>query len=173
MALSGVIKHSLDGGVIKFIDATPTTPLELELRFDNADFEVSGIVAGGRETVAYEGRAKLRSLRKGKPKWPTWSCSVQITELSEATDGTVADWVFKRAPFASRVSTTASIGDADTFHVEFTQDGVGGTDQVFLLEDVTWEKGFKEGEPNTFTLSGTVYGDIKINGAAAHVAPRE
>lgn len=175
MAASGVIKHAHDAGAVVLKDGTGT-PLTCTVRFDKADFKITGISDGGREVVMYEGRGKIRSLRKGKVKTPTISFSCEVADLSNDDAETVADFLFKRLAYAARVSTTAAIGDADTFSLTFTQEGTtygDSADQTILVEDIgAWEFGFEEGEPNMFTITGTVYGDIDINGTAAYVAPR-
>lgn len=175
MAGSDVIKHSHDAGTIVLKDGTGT-PLTVTVRYDKADFEITGFKASGRETTPYETRGKLRSLRKGKPVYPKIKFSCMVSDISSDDRETVADFFFKRFAYASRVSTTASIGDADAFNLLFTMEGTDygdAADQAILAEDIAdWEFGFSEGEPNTFSITGTVYGNVDLNATDAHVAPR-
>lgn len=178
MALSGVVKTGHDSGTLTLIDATGT-PLELVVRFANGDFSFDGVKNSLRETVAVMGRGKLRSLRKGAPVQPTLSFSAHVTDFSETGTGTMHDWMSKTTgtPFASRVSTTAAIGDVDTCHVKFTMEGTSygdGADHVLMFKDVELEMTFGENEDgNAFTMSGTVWGDI-TNGSSTtyHAASR-
>lgn len=176
MALSSIIKHSHDGGTIAFADGTGT-PLTLTVRFDKADFKVEGVSKDLREVVEYTGRSKTRSVRYGAPKYPTFSFSIDVADLSENGTGTVLDWIHKKTgtPFASRVNTLA-IGEVDTFDITYTQEGTAlgdGADQTIKIEDCYVESwNFNEGEPNTISLSGKVYGDVSLNGAVVATAPR-
>ena len=173
MAASNIIKHSHDPGSIVLNDGTGT-PLTLTVRFDSADLSLSGLGAL-REVVTYQSRGKTLNIRKGAPSYPSISFSCMVADLTEATGGTVLDWVAKRAPFTARVSTSTTIGDVDTSDITITFEGTDygdGADQTITCEDVHFTADFAQGEPNKLSISGTVYGDIKLNGATAFVASR-
>lgn len=177
MALSSIVKTGHDAGTLQLIDGTGT-PLTLTVRWDKADLNVGDVSGTMREVVAVVGRGKLRSLRRGAPKFPSISFSVHVTEFSETGTGTVLDWEAKKTgtPFASRVSTTASIGDADTYHVKFTMEGTtygDAADSILQFKDCNGSWSFAEGEDgNTLSFSGTVYGDITDGTSTVFTAPR-
>ena len=165
MALSGNIKTQFDGGTIVVADGTGT-PLTATARFDNADFSISGLRAALRETTAIQGRGKLRSLRKTSRVFPSGSFSLQLAEFSETTVGTLNDMILGTSgtPFAARVSTTAGIGDVDTFDITFTMEGTDlddAADHTLVLNDCEITSiDIAEGDPNTVTYSFTMYGDL-------------
>ena len=178
MALSSLIKTMEDGGVITLYDGTGT-PITLTVRYDKADFKIAGLKHGLRESTPYQSRGKLRSVRKAKVIFPTLAFTAMITDLSETGTGTLMDWVAKTAgtPFTSRVKTM-SIGDVDTCHVKWTQEGTDlgdGADQSLRAKDVELSIEVSEADPNIFSLSGIIYGDID-DGASTPVvyftAPR-
>lgn len=175
MALSGVIKTAHDSGTITLSDGTGS-PITLVMRFDKGDLKFGGVVPGLREAVAITSRGKLRSLRRGQPVYPTVSFSCRVTDFSETGTGTPLDWLAKTTgtPFASRVSTSASIGDLDTTDVIFKMEGTeygDGADHTIKLEDVHLTMDFEESEDgNTLSLSGTVYGDITNNSTTTYFA---
>jgi len=171
---SSIIKQAHDGGSVVLADGTGT-PLTTTLKYDNADFKVDGLSKALREVVTYQTRGKTNSVRYGAPTYPTWSASVKVSDLSESSVGTVLDWITKTAPFAARVSTLA-IGEVDAMTVTFNQEGTAygdTTDQSIELREATVDSvSFAEGAPNTINLSGTVYGDIYIDGVKQFTAPR-
>jgi len=174
MAASNIIKHSHDPGSIVLNDGTGT-PLTLTIRFDNGDFSVGTLQAGLRAVVAYKARGKTIGLRQGEPEYPQLSFSCSVSDLSESSGGTIQDWLAKRAPFASRVSTSTALGDIDTSDVIVTFEGTtfgDSADQTYTCEDVYLSYDFASGEPNKVSVTGVVYGDIKINGTTAFVASR-
>jgi len=175
MALSNIVKHSHDAGVIQLSDGTGT-PITLNMRYDNADFTFSGLNRELREVVTYAGRGKTRSVRLAAPTYPTGSFSLMVTDLSETGTGTLIDWIAKTpgSPFASRV-TTLTIGDVDCCDVRFLMEGTtygDSADHTVELLQAALSFDFSEGEPNTITCNFTCYGNIEINGAALFTAPR-
>lgn len=163
MTASNVIKTAFDTAVITLTDGSGT-PKVLTIRFDDGNFSLSGLQSVARETVAIQTRGKLRSLRCGAVVFPTLTFSAKFCEIAESSAGTIFDWLAKRTPFASRVSTTTSIGDVDTCDVTFTMEGTDlgdAVDHVIVCEDVHLMLDFAEGnEGDTLSFSGTVYGDI-------------
>ncbi len=162
MALSGAVKNQFDSGTITIKDGTGT-PLELEVRWDNGDLGVQGLVPDLRAHTAYETRGALSSLRKTGRQYPTLSFSAKVGEFSEATTGTLADMIHGTGAFAARVSTSTAIGDVTTFDVQFDLEGTDlgdGSDHQLIFEDVHLGLDFSEGDPDQFAITGTIYGDI-------------
>jgi hypothetical protein len=165
MAASAVIKHLTDG-TITLKDGTGS-PVSLIVPFSVGDLSISGMETDtlGRTVNAYETRGVLNSLRRGARVYPTVSFSTQLADVTDATEKTLLDMVLKRASYGGNTSTTAATGDVYTLDVVFTVEGtnVGDTaDHVITLEDVHFTADVAEGEPNTITLSGTIYGTVVL-----------
>jgi hypothetical protein len=175
MALSSIVKTKHDAGVLTLIDATGT-PITLDVRFDNGDLSIDGLRNGLRDTATFTSRGKTRSLRRTTPVYPTISFTAMVTDLSETGTGTLLDWITKKTgtPFASRVSTSAARGDVDTSHLKFTMEGTtygDSADGIIQCKDVDFTLQLSEGEPNTFGITGTVYGDVTDGTNAILTAP--
>lgn len=168
MALSNVVKNQFDSGTIVIEDGTGT-PLSVTVRFDQADFSISGLKQVNRGTTAYQSRATVHSIRHTAREFPTGSFSAMVSEFSESGTGTVLDMIHGTGGHSARVSTTASSGDVITFDITFTMEGTDfgdSADHTFTLEDCEIAYDFAEGDPNTlsfsFTCYGAVTGDIAI-----------
>ncbi len=157
MGRSSNIGNQFDSATVKLIDDTPTTPLEVEVLFVNGDISIGGLSAEGTDVSVYQTRRVVHSLRRGARTFPTISFSGMVSEFTEATIGTAHDMIQGTAgtPFAARISTTAAKGDVITLDVELTIDGA-----VTLFEDVHFTYDVSEGDPNSWSWSGTVYGNI-------------
>ena len=163
MAASAVIKHFTDGS-ITLKDGTGT-PVTLTVPFSAGDLSLSGLAqdALGRATNAYESRGTLNSLRRGAREYPTVSFSAHMADLSDASDRTIVDFLRKKNSYSANISTTATTGDVYTVDIVLTIEGTDlgdATDHTITMEDVDCRIDFSEGEPNTFTINGTVYGTI-------------
>lgn len=163
--MSQIVKHQFDGS-ITLKDGTGT-PVTLTVQFSNGDFTVDGLQESDRAPIAYETRGALVSLRKGARSYPTGSFSAMMTAFTDATHKTVYDWVNRRGSYSANVSTTVAKGDLYTSDIVLTVEGTDlgdSADHVFTLEDCHLSMGASEGEPNTFSLSFTVYGAITATG---------
>jgi hypothetical protein len=175
MALSKIIKHAADGGTIVLKDGTGT-PITLTLRYDGADLQLSGLSQYLREHTVYQNRGKIRSVRRGQVTIPRWSLSLEVADLSEATTGTVINWIHKVAPFASpALVSTIDFGDVFGQTLFYTMEGTDlgdSADQTIELTKITIDDyDFTEGSPNKLMLRGSVYGDYKVNGATVATVP--
>jgi hypothetical protein len=177
MALSTIIKTGADGSIL-LSDGTGT-PLTLAVRFSNADINVGGLTNSLREVTTIQARMKTVGLRKGAPVYPTIAFSCYLSDLGEATSGTIFNWEGKTAPYASRVKTH-SIGDLDTYDVKLTIEGTDhgdAADQSINCKDVhgTWTFTEEEGG-NKAAFSGVIYGNVVLTDAGAQsttfTAPR-
>jgi hypothetical protein len=161
MAASTVIKHFTDG-TVKFEDGTGT-PVSLTVPADQGDLSISGLAKGNREAVPYQSRGTLHSLRQGARTFPTGSLSIMLADISDATDGTVPDFVLRQGSYSANTSTTT--GDAYTIDIELTIEGTdfGDTaDHTIKLSDCHCTLDIAEGSPDTITINFTVYGSIAM-----------
>lgn len=162
MAVSTTVKNFRDGGIV-LSDGTGT-PLTCTVLFDMATFAISGLKASLHEIIAYEVRGELSSLRKGKRTYPTFSLTAMMSELSDATNTNLMDFVRKTGAFAAALSTLGQYADVYTsklvLTIEGSNFGASETDHVLTLNDCELTIDFAEGDPNTFTISGTVRGTV-------------
>lgn len=164
MAASTIIKHFTDG-TITVKDGTTPSAVTLVIPFTMGDLAISGIAqdALGRATNAYETRGVLVGLRRGAREYPTVSLSLMLPEVSDSSNSSPLDFIRKKGAYTANVSTTSTIGDVYTIDVVLTIEGTDlgdAADHTFTIEDVDCRADFAEGEPNTLTINGTIYGNV-------------
>lgn len=163
MAASTIIKHFTDGS-LTVKDGTGT-PVTLAIPFTMGDFTISGLNQARRATNVYETRGTLVGLRKGAKAFPTGSFSCMIADYSDATDRTVLDFLLKQNSYSANISTTTALGDVYTVDLVFTVEGTDladAADHVITLEDCDCSLDISEGEPNSLSVSFTVYGTTSM-----------
>lgn len=161
MAASTVIKHFTDG-TVKFEDGTGT-PVTLTVVADQGDFSITGLAQDDREAVPYQSRGVLHSLRQGAKTFPSGSLSIMLADLSDSTDGTIADFILKQGSYAANTSTSA--GDVYTIDIELTIEGtdVGDSaDHTIKASDCHCTLDIAEGSPDTLSVSFTCYGSVAM-----------
>jgi hypothetical protein len=88
-----------------------------------------------------------------------------FSENTSASANNIQDAILKKGAFSAAVSTYAASADVYTLDLVFTIEGSDfgdSGDHTRTYEDVECSIAFSEGEPNTFTVSGTVYGAITL-----------
>lgn len=160
MAASTVTKTLYDG-TITLEDGTTPTAVSLTVPFSVGDFTSDGLREAMRAVQAFQTRGVRHSIRKTTREFVTFSFSAQLADLSDGTDGTLADFMLKQGSYASNVSTTSTDGDVYTVNVILTVEGTDlgdAADHVLTLPDCDAVLSIAEGEPDTVSISGTVYG---------------
>lgn len=163
MPASTIIKHFTDGS-LTVKDGTGT-PVTLAIPFTMGDFSISGLNQSLRATNVYETRGVLVGLRKGAKSFPTGSFSCMIADYSDATNQTAIDFLRKTGSYSANISTTAALGDVYTVDLVFTVEGTDlgdSADHVITLEDCDCSIDISEGEPNTLSVSFTIYGAVSM-----------
>jgi hypothetical protein len=161
MAVSSVVKNFRDGTIL--IEDGTGTPLTVTVQYEAGDFSITGLNQGNVEATTYLDRGELGSVRKTSRTFPTFSFSAHMTDLSDATDKLLYDAVNKTGAFASAVSTGGTASDVYMLKVTLTIEGTNfgdSTDHVMIMNNCHLAIDFAEGDPNSFTLNGTVYGAI-------------
>jgi hypothetical protein len=161
MAASTVIKHYTDGS-ITLSDGTGT-PVTLDVPFSTGDLSITGLAQQLREVVAYQTRGVLNSIRLGARTFPTISFTAQIADYSDATDTTAIDFFLKQAAFSGNVSVSDNATEVYTLDIVLTVEGTDhgdSADHVLTAKNVHCTIDVAEGEPNTLTVNGTVYGGM-------------
>lgn len=161
MPASTTVKNFRDGSLI-IADGTGT-PIDVTVKFENGDFSISGLSDSLHEVVAYQSRGELSSIRRTARTFPTFSFSAQMSEFTAATDVSLSDAINKNGAFASAVSTSGANADVYTLNLTFRVEGTNfgdSSDHSFTLGNCKLTYDFAEGDPNTFTVNGTMYGSI-------------
>jgi len=163
MTASAIVKHFTDG-VITVADGTGS-PVTLVVPLSVGDLSISGLAkdAKARATNVYEVRGAVSSLRRGAREYPTVSFSAQLADLSDATDQTLVDFLKKTGSYAANISTSVAAGDVYTVKITLTIEGTDlgdSADHTIVMNDVDVRFAIAEGEPNTVTVEGTIYGNV-------------
>ena len=161
MSASAVIKNFRDG-TIKLDDGTTPTPITLTVSLDAGDFSISGVSQGNTEATTYLDRGELGSVRLTNRSFPTFSFSAHMADLSDASDKLLWNAINKDGAWSGALSTITA-GDVYGLKVTLTIEGSNfgdGADHVLVLNGCHMSIDFAEGDPNSFTINGTVYGAI-------------
>jgi hypothetical protein len=161
MPISSVVKNFRDG-TITLSDSTTPTPLSVTVQYEAGDFSITGLSQGNTEVTTYLDRGDLGSVRLTSRTFPTFSFTAHMTDLSDATNKTLWDAVNKTGAFAAAVSGITG-SDVYGLKVLLTVEGtnfVDPTDHTLELAGCHLTIDFSEGDPNSFSLNGTVYGTI-------------
>lgn len=161
MPISAVVKNFRDG-TITLSDSTTPTPLSVIVQYEAGDFSITGLSQGNTEATTYLDRGELGSVRLTSRSFPTFSFTAHMTDLSDATNKTLWDAVNKTGAFAAAVS---GISGSDVYGLKVLLSVEGTnfadpTDHTLELNGCHLTIDFAEGDPNSFTLNGTVYGTI-------------
>lgn len=162
MAASTVVKHLYDGTIT--VEDGTATPVSLTVPFTVGDFSVDALMESQRDVQAYQTRGTLNSVRLAAVNFPSMSFSAQLADLSDGTDGTLVDFCLKQGSYSANESTLA---DSDVYAIKATlsidYDGASGeAAHTIVLDDVHVTVAIAEGEPDTVSISGTVYGAITM-----------
>lgn len=159
MAISSKPKNFRDG-TITLSDGSGS-PITLTVQYEAGDFSIDNVSQSQSEVEAYLDRGAFHNVRKTNFAPATFSFTATMTDLSDATEKCLWDAVNKSGAFSAGVSR----GDTDVWLllVGFTVEGTDfgdAADHTLTLDKCHLTISFAEGSPNTFTLNGTVYGNI-------------
>lgn len=152
-------------GVILIEDGTTSTALALTVQYEAGDLSISGLnqgLSGPYDLTTYMDRGELHTVRRTARTFPSISFTATYTDLSDATQETIPDIVLKNGAFSSAESTLGATADVYTTKVTWTVTDSGGGTHVLTADDVAWSIDIAEGDPNTFSLAGTIYGAITL-----------
>lgn len=164
MAKSTYVKTMMMGA-LSAIDATAVTPLSYTATFDNGDFSIDGLVEGLREIVAAERKGNLCGLSYGARIYPTFSFTAKVAQFTDSLSGTLTDFIMRTSgsEYAAAVSTSGTgrpYTTTWTYTIAAAAEFGDDADHTFTLEDVRITANFAEGETDTISVSGIVYGAI-------------
>jgi len=163
MAKSTYAKNFTHGTITLTGGATPT-PLTLVLDCDNGDISVTGLVRGLHEVIKYERRGLLKSVARGNRIYPSGGMTIIMAQFTDAGAGTVSDFLTAKvgSAYAARVGTLGT-GRPDAIDIGISIEGTDfgdDFDHAFTMEDCRVSLDFAEGDPDQFSLSWEVMGDI-------------
>lgn len=164
MAISGVAKTDRDT-VLTLKDGTGT-PLDVVVTYEDGDFSIDGITPDQAEVLEFFDRGLLYSLRLGNQTFATFSFTFHFTDISDATQENVWDFVRGTGAFAASVSTygAGATAEVSTFLILMTTEGTNhgdSADHTLTMDDCSPTSfGLAEGRPGKYTLSGKIYGTI-------------
>jgi hypothetical protein len=161
MPASTVIKNFRDGTII-FADGTTPTPLSVTLSLESGDFSLTGLSQLNTEATTYLDRGELGSVRLTSRSFPSFSVSCHMADLSDATDKLIWDAVNKTGAFSAALSTITG-SDVYGLKITLTIEGTNfgdAADHTIVMNGCHCMIDFSEGDPNSFSISGTVYGAI-------------
>lgn len=163
MAASTVIKHVTDGSIT--LEDGTGSPVTLVVPFTSGDLSVDGLQNSLRAVQAYQTRGTLHSVRLAAREFPSMSFSAMLADVSDGTAGTLIDYCLKQGSYASNV-TTLTGSDVYAIKVTLTIEGTDlgdSADHTIQMDDVHVTVAVAEGEPDTVTISGTVYGSVVMS----------
>ena len=163
MPSSTVAKNFRDG-LLEVFDGTGS-PISMPATLETGDFSLSGRTSGQKETSVYLDRGDFATIRHTNQAFPTVSLSAHMAYLSDGSAGSFVDLIRKTGQFASAVSTLGANAELMAYRLILTIEGTDhgdSADHQISLDDVVLSVDFSEGDPNSFSLSGTVYGAIAL-----------
>lgn len=164
MAISSVVKNFRDG-TLTFEDGTGS-PITLVVQYEEGNFSLSGLQEGLTEINTYLDRGVLGSVRKTNASFPTFSFNAYLTDISDGSDTTLPDLVMKTGAYASAVSTLGANADVMTYKLTWVVEGTNfgdSADHIVILNNAHIMIDMSEGDPDTFSVSGTVFGTITMS----------
>ena len=158
MALSAIAKTKRDG-LITLKDGTGS-PVTMDVIYEDGDLSFEGISKHQAELIAFFDRGVFYSVRKSNQKFVTFKFTAHFTELSDATNSNVYDFINFANKYSANVSTLGSTAEVKTISVLWTVEGSGHGDasnHTLLITHCACEISIAEGEPDKFTITGTSY----------------
>jgi len=164
--ISSVAKNMRDGTLL-IEDGTAPTALDLTVQYEAGDFSISGLSQGLKDVATYLDRGDLFSVRHTNQTFPSLSFSAHLTDISDTGGGaseTLPDIIMRTtgSPFAAAVSTLGANADVYTLSLKWTIAEPGGGTHTVTCDDVHCSIDMSEGDPNSFSVSGTVFGSITL-----------
>ena len=164
MAVSAVPKNFRDG-TLSMEDGTGT-PLTITIAYEPGDFSLGDLVQGQKDVAIYLDRGAFLGARHTNFKPATWSFSVLMTDVSDATDVNVADFLLKYNQASSNVSTLGASAEVYAVKITLTIEGTDhgdSADHTIVLDDCIIDAlSLSEGDPNTMSASGRCLGTITM-----------
>jgi len=166
MAGASTIVKNFRDGTIKIQDNTGT-PIAITVAYEEGNFSISGLQQDLTEVAAYMDRGSLSNLRKTNQVFPTFTFSAYMTHFTSGGSGAISilEFIKQQDGGSSLTSQSASKGDVMTFEVQIKVEGTdfGDTsDHQITLQECVLSVDYSEGDPSSFSVSGTCYGAVSV-----------
>ena len=166
MAGASTIVKNFRDGTIKIQDNTGT-PIAITVAYEEGNFSISGLQQDLTEVAAYMDRGSLSNLRKTNQVFPTFTFSAYMTHFTSGGSGAISilEFIKQQDGGSSLTSQSASKGDVMTFEVQIKVEGTdfGDTsDHQITLQECVLSVDYSEGDPSSFSVSGTSYGAVTV-----------
>jgi len=166
MAGASTIVKNFRDGTIRIQDNTGT-PIAITVAYEEGNFSISGLQQDLTEVAAYMDRGSLSNLRKTTQTFPTFTFSSYMTHFSSGGSGAISilEFIKQQDGGSSLTSQSASKGDVMTFEVQIKVEGTdfGDTsDHSITLQECVLSVDYSEGDPSSFSVSGTCYGAVTV-----------
>ena len=158
MAVSTVTKHFTDGTLV-LSDGTGVA-VTFSMPLTVGDVTIDGVGQKMREPVVYQTRGVAHSIRHAARAFATVSLTAHIADYSDGTDATAIDFFLKSGSFASNASVFGANAEVYGLDLILTIEGTDhgdAADHVISMLNFVGTIGIAEGEPNTLSVSGTLY----------------
>jgi hypothetical protein len=156
-------------GTLELEDGTTPAAVTLEVPFDMGDTALDSVSAVLNAVTAYQRRGSLIGLAHGERVFPSFGFSATQTTASSGVAPDIAEaFILKIGGYATNVSTQGT-GSCQvyTINVTLTIDGAclgEPNDIVIKVHDWRPVVNLAEGDPNTVSFSGDVYGKVTWDG---------
>lgn len=159
-------------GTLTISDGTTPTALSLELGYDNGDFAVSGLADVLNEVTPVQRRGRHVGVIHGARTYPQLSFTGILMSLQHASaPGSFEEFLAGLNAYSARVGKGPT-GSPTLLDLEWKVEGTTFGDEndiSVIFRDVYWTWDLSEGQPSTFSYTGTVYGAVEGDLAAAGV----
>ena len=162
MAYSIIPKIRKDG-TLRLLDGT-SSPVELIVAYEegNLTFDVPG-----DDQILIRDRSALSCIRAGDSQPITGSFSFYFRDFTDSEVGSVRDFITKQNAYSANISTGATgIPYMDAYAIDIKYqinsalDGNTTSDSFAQISKAICSYSWAEGDPGTFTISFTAYGDV-------------
>ena len=162
MALSGVVGTKRDGQ-IKLKDSGGTNSLIATLEVGDFTFDLSPPA----DRIVVRDRGAISGLRRGDDSVGSCSFSVHFTEFTNATAGTILDFIHKLGFYNGNTSVGGTGYEQYLVDIEFDCDKTTLGDAAVAkatLTKVFLFANFSEGDTDSVSFTGEVYGTCTYSG---------
>ena len=165
MALSNSVKVRRDGTVS--LISGGGSPVTLTVDYEDGNFSAD-LLGEDADRIVIRDRGTIVGVRKGDDQVGSLSFDVHFREFTNAgASGVILDFV-NATQAGSALTTVAGTGfEQFMCEVRMTVEGTDhgdSADAVAIFDKVLLTASFAEGDPDTLSISGEVYGPISFTG---------
>jgi hypothetical protein len=163
MAVSTTVKVRRDGQIT--LTSGGGSPVSLTIDYEDGNFTADRLGADA-DRVVIRDRGSIVGLRKGDDQVGSLSFSVHFREFTNATAGTLLDFINGSAAGSALTSAGGTGFEQFLCQVDMLTEGTAadGADGHAVFNKVLLTADFSEGDPDVLSVSGEVYGNITFTG---------